>query len=242
MDPVAYQLPKYKQLKQQMDSQLPYEYPDVFGEHSEASSIVFGESDSREGFEESIQKEHYNDDDEGGNQKGKFEFSEKHLTGENRMESNLANRTLLSKEGNEDVIRDRDNVTTDHEMLVPSGIVLTDEMNESHDAYSHSHSLSKRSGLSVSRNLLDSSYAPSLSPQKHHSLPADISTSFETPFSKQIPTTSLPSHFKTVGGATLGQRIQFTLEKLQECAKFVMKEKPSKELGNDPNSFNGPNW
>lgn len=241
MDPVAYQLPKYKQLKQQMDTQLPYEYPDVFGEHSEASSIVFGESDSGEGFEESVKKERQIDDDEDGAQQSDFVFSEKHPTGEDILKSTRANRTLMSRDRNEEVIRDRDNVRTDHEKLVTSDLVLKDEMNESHYGYSHLHSLPKSSGLSISRNLFDPSFAPSLSTHEHHSLPANMLTSFETCFSRNTSTASLPSHFKTVGGATLGQRIQFTLEKIQECAKFVMREKPSKEPGKDPNSSDGPN-
>lgn len=41
VDPLEYELPKYKCLKQQMENQLPYEYPDTFGNDSDGSSIEF---------------------------------------------------------------------------------------------------------------------------------------------------------------------------------------------------------
>lgn len=44
VDPLEYKLPKYKCLKQQMENQLPYDYPDTFGNDSDCSSIEFEEN------------------------------------------------------------------------------------------------------------------------------------------------------------------------------------------------------
>lgn len=46
VDPITCELPKYTALKEQMDTQLPYTYPDYFAEHSEASSIQMEEEDA----------------------------------------------------------------------------------------------------------------------------------------------------------------------------------------------------
>lgn len=251
VDPVFYQLPKYKQLKQQMDTQLPYEYPDVFGEHSDASSIVFGES-GLEGFSTEVNGdqeiedgldghgEEWDEETENGEQiEGpnneedrlkKSQFSEEAPGGEGMLESVRDNGSFVLEEEDEDT-RDQGDIKPDHEKHGASGLVFTEKFNDCHYGYRIPLSCPNLLALPNSQLILESSFLSSSSSQKqHHSMPANVSNFLESCFSRNTSPLSLPSPFKTPSDATLGRRIQFTLEKLQECAKVEMGSSQRKAI------------
>lgn len=63
VDPLEYELPKYKCLKQQMESRLPYDYPDAFENYSDGSSIEF--EDDGESFGSFVGSQNQENQDEG---------------------------------------------------------------------------------------------------------------------------------------------------------------------------------
>lgn len=64
VDPLEYELPKYKYLKQQMEQQLPYNYPDAFENYSDGSSIEFEED--VESFGSFVGSQNQDNQEEGG--------------------------------------------------------------------------------------------------------------------------------------------------------------------------------